>query len=69
MLSTGRIGFWQFGQCEAGRTMLSPRGSREMQTLRKLPRSAARITPAGQATTGGTAVVMPRPPPGPPRTA
>ena len=62
MLSSGRMGLWQAGQWDAGRTMLSPRGSREMQTFRKLPRSAASISPAGQATMGGRTMLMPRPP-------
>src|SRR5262245_44538597 len=55
MLSAGRMGVWHAGQCDAGRTMLSPRGSREMQTFRKLPSSAAKIRPAGQATKYGKA--------------
>ena len=35
-----RIGALQFGQCEPGRTTLSLRGSRQMQTFRKLATQA-----------------------------
>ena len=35
-----RIGAWQFGQCEGGNAMFSPRGIRQMQTLRKLAMQA-----------------------------
>ena len=35
-----RIGALQFGQCDAGLTTLSLRGSRQMQTFRKLAMQA-----------------------------
>ena len=40
MLSTARTGAWQAKQCDPGRTTDSPRGTRAMHTLRKLPQIA-----------------------------
>src|SRR5947209_13669475 len=39
MLSRGEIGLSQPGQCEGGRTTDSPRGTRQMTTLRNDPMS------------------------------
>jgi len=49
MLSNQRMECLQVGQFEAGKTMDSPRGMREMQTLRKLPRSRPRRNPRNWA--------------------
>src|SRR4051794_23727225 len=40
MLSRALIRFPQFGQCDGGETIDSPRGTRQMTTLRKLPAQA-----------------------------
>ena len=46
MLSYGRIGALQSGQCEAGKTIDSPLGRRWMQTFRKLPTNAPKTNTA-----------------------
>src|SRR5256885_9580800 len=43
MLSRALIRSPQFGQCDGGETIDSPRGTRQMTTLRKLPAHAPRI--------------------------
>jgi len=40
MLSRGLIRSPQFGQCDGGATIDSPRGTRQMTTFRKLPAHA-----------------------------
>src|SRR3954470_14947918 len=42
MLSRGLIRSPQFGQCDGGETIDSPRGTRQMTTFRKLPMHAPR---------------------------
>src|SRR3954467_3391537 len=55
MLSRGAISVPQDGQCEGGRTMDSPRGTRQMTTLRKEPMRRPKIAQmaAKVAVTGG----------------
>src|SRR3954447_20205050 len=59
MLSRGAISVPQDGQCEGGRTMDSPRGTRQMTTLRnepmrrpKIPQNAAKVAVTGGRLTG-----------------
>ena len=40
MLSNARTGAWHAKQCDPGLTTDNPRGTRAMQTLRKLPHRA-----------------------------
>src|SRR3954468_7897994 len=55
MLSRGAISVPQAGQCDGGRTMDSPRGTRQMTTLRNEPMRRPKIPqkPANVAVTGG----------------
>ena len=56
MLSSGRMGLWQAGQWDAGRTMLSPAAAGRCRRSGSSRGAPPASRPAGQATMGGRAM-------------